>query len=128
MTIIENLKKLYSSVVRKPTTVREDVASVFRFKYSLFKELLAANTELLNIITDIEEKLQGRQLFGMSYIRSQTTRAVFYSFRMVKSLNVLSGNRYPELYKVLEKIHTQIREIVGQKKEHDAPALDHAFC
>ena len=116
MTIIENLKKLYSSVVRKPTTVREDVASVFRFKYSLFKELLAANTELLNIITDIEEKLQGRQLFGMSYIRSQTTRAVFYSFRMVKSLNVLSGNRYPELYKVLEKIHTQIREIVGQKK------------
>ena len=128
MTIIENLKKLYSSVVRKPTTVREDVASVFRFKYSLFKELLAANTELLNIITDIEEKLQGRQLFGMSYIRSQTTRAVFYSFRMVKSLNVLSGNRYPELYKVLEKIHTQIREIVGQKKEHDAPALIMPFA
>ena len=128
MTIIENLKKLYSSVVRKPTTVREDVASVFRFKYSLFKELLAANTELLNIITDIEEKLQGRQLFGMSYIRSQTTRAVFYSFRMVKSLNVLSGNRYPEFYKVLEKIHTQIREIVGQKKEHDAPALIMPFA
>jgi pyruvate, water dikinase len=123
MTIIENLKKLYSSLVRKERPVREDVASVFRFKYSLFKELLAANTELLNIITDIEEKLQGRQLFGMSYIRSQTTRGVFYSFRMVKSLNVLSGNRYPELYKVLEKIHNQIREIVGQKKEHDAPAL-----
>ena len=123
MTIIENLKKLYKSVVRQERSVREDVASVFRFKYSLFKELLAANSELLNIITDIEEKLQGRQLFGMSYIRSQTTRAVFYSFRMVKSLNVLSGNRYPELYQVPEKIHHQIREIVGQKKEHDAPAL-----
>jgi pyruvate, water dikinase len=128
VTIIENLKKLYQSVVGKPAAVREDVASVFRFKYSLFKELLAANTELLNIITDIEEKLQGRQLFGMSYIRSQTTRAVFYSFRMVKSLNVLSGHRYPELYQVLEKIHQQIREIAGQKKEHDAPALIMPFA
>ena len=128
MTIIENLKKLYSSIVGKDRVIREDIASVFRFKYSLFKELLAANSELLNIITDIEEKLQGRQLFGMSYIRSQTTRAVFYSFRMVKSLNVLSGNRYPELYQVLEKIHQQIREIVGQKKEHDAPALIMPFA
>jgi pyruvate, water dikinase len=128
VTIIENLKKLYQSVVRKPVVVREDVASLFRFKYSLFKELLAANTELLNIITDIEEKLQGRQLFGMSYIRSQTTRAVFYSFRMVKSLNVLSIHKYPDLYQVLEKIHQQIREIVGQKKELDAPALIMPFA
>ena len=128
MTIIDNLKKLYNSMVGKDRIVREEIASVFRFKYSLFKELLAANSELLNIITDIEEKLQGRQLFGMSYIRSQTTRAVFYSFRMVKSLNVLSGNRYPELYQVLEKIHQQIREIVGQKKELDAPALIMPFA
>lgn len=127
MTIIANLKKLYHSLVRKEHVVRTDVASVFRFKYSLFKELLAANTELLNIITDLEEKLLGRQLFGMSYIRSQTTRSVFYSFRMVKSLNVLSTNRYPELYDVLEKIHNQIREIVGQKREHDAPCLVMAF-
>ena len=115
-------------MTRQERVVREDVASVFRFKYSLFKELLAANSELLNIITDIEDKLQGRQLFGMSYIRSQTTRAVFYSFRMVKSLNVLSGNRYPELYQVLDKIHRQIREIVTQKKEHDAPALIMPFA
>ena len=128
MTIIENLKKLFKSMTRQERVVREDVASVFRFKYSLFKELLAANSELLNIITDIEDKLQGRQLFGMSYIRSQTTRAVFYSFRMVKSLNVLSGNRYPELYQVLDKIHRQIREIVTQKKEHDAPALIMPFA
>ena len=128
MTIIENLKKLCSSLVRKERPVREDVASLFRFKYSLFKELLAANTELLNIITDIEEKLQGRQLFGMSYIRSQTTRAVFYSFRMVKSLDVLSGRCYLDLYHVLEKIHNQIKEIVGQKKEHDAPALIMPFA
>ncbi len=117
MTIIENLKKLYSSVVRKPTTVNEDVASVFRFKYSLFKELLAANTELLNIITDIEEKLQGRQLFGMSYIRSQTTRAVFYSFRMVKSLNVLSGNRLSRVIQSFRKNpHARSGRSSGRKR------------
>ena len=37
-------------------------------------------------------------------------------------------NSYPELYQVLEKIHQQIREIVGQKKEHDAPALIMPFA
>ena len=128
MTIIENLKRLFGFLLRKDQSERRDLASLFRFKYSLFKELLAANTELLNVITDIEEKLQGRQLFGMSYIRSQTSRAVFYSFRMVKSLDVLSGRCYLDLYRVLEKIHNQIKEIVGQKRELDAPTLIMPFA
>ena len=78
------------------------VSRVFRFKYASFKDLLASNTELLNIVTDIEEKLRGQDVFGMSYIRSQATRAVFHTLRMVKSLDDLSGHRYPLLFDVLE--------------------------
>ncbi len=42
------------------------VSRVFKFKYACFKDLLASNTELLNIITDFEQKLRGQEVFGMS--------------------------------------------------------------
>ena len=121
-TILDNLKVLFRSLFRLEPP-EEDIGAVFRFKYGLFKELLTSNTQLLDIITDLEEKLQGHQLFGMSYVRSNATRAVFHAFRMVKSLDVLSGHRYPMLYPVLEGIHQKIKAELEQKKEIHAPAL-----
>lgn len=128
MTILENLKKLYRRLKGLPPEGAADAASVFRFKYSQFKELLDANSEILNIITDMEEKLKGDQLFGMAYIRSQATRAAFYAFRMIKSLNVLANNRYAELYQILENINRQIKEILAQEPEPQIPALILPLC
>ncbi len=93
------------------------VSRVFKFKYACFKDLLASNTELLNIITDLEQKLRGQEVFGMSYVRSQATRAVFHTLRMVKSLDDLSGHRYPMLFDTLEKINLAVKEELGKKKE-----------
>ncbi len=102
---------------------KEQIAEVFRFKYVLFKDLLDSNAQLLHIITDLEEKLQARQLFGMSYIRSQATRAAFHAFRMVKSLDVLSGHKYPVLYRVLDVINARIKSQLEQRKEMQLAAL-----
>jgi pyruvate,water dikinase len=101
---------------------REDVAAVFREKYGHFKELLASNTELLNIVTDVEEKLLGHQVFGMSYVRSQSARCVFHTMRMIQSLNALSKNRYAGLFPVLEGINSKIKEELEQRRE--APITD----
>ncbi|MGD0972053.1 MAG: PEP/pyruvate-binding domain-containing protein [Desulfobaccales bacterium] len=95
---------------------RDNVAAAFRFRYSCFKDLLDSNTQLLNIIADMEEKLQGRQIFGMFYVRSQAARAAFHAFRMIKNLDVLSGRVYAPLYEVLEKINSQIKESLGEEK------------
>ncbi len=121
-TILGNLKTIFRSLF-KLEPVEEDIGAVFRFKYGLFKELLTSNTQLLDIITDMEEKLRGHQLFGMSYVASNATRAVFHSFRMVKSLDVLSGHRFPMLYPVLEDIHQKIKTELEEKKQLTAPAL-----
>lgn len=96
---------------------RDEVAAAFRFRYSCFKDLLDSNTQLLNIIADLEEKLQGRQVFGMSYVRSQSARAAFHAFRMIKSLDVLSGHKYPMLYGVLDEINARLKEGLGARRE-----------
>ncbi len=96
---------------------------MFRFRYACFKDLLASNSELLNIITDLEEKLRGQEVFGMSYVRSQASRAVFHTLRMVKSLDDLSGHRYPLLFVRLEEINQTVQHEMGESKELDVMEL-----
>ena len=82
---------------RKKPVSKDHLSRVFRFKYASFKMLLDSNTEFLKILTDLEEKLQGRQLFGMSYVQTQSVRAVFHALRMVKNLDDLSTHHYPHV-------------------------------
>jgi pyruvate,water dikinase len=102
---------------RRGRPSRDDLAAAFRFRYACFKDLLDSNAQLLNLIADVEEKLSGRHVFGMSYVRSQAARAAFHAFRMIKSLDVLSGHKYPVLYGVLERINGDIKGRLGEKKE-----------
>lgn len=117
-TIIGNLKRLFMSAKNRHHFAaygKAELNTVFRFKYTLFKELLAANSELLGVLTDIEEKLRGEQIFGTSYIKGQVSRAMLQSFKMVKSLNVLSGNKYPVLYEVLGDINNKLHILLDEK-------------
>lgn len=119
-TIIGNIRSLLRNRKNRQAASlnsRAELNAVFRFKYTLFKELLAANTELLGIISDIEEKMKGEQIFGSSYIRTQVGRAVLQAFKMVKSLNVLSGNRYPALYDVLGKINESLSKLLEERND-----------
>ncbi len=101
---------------RKKKHSQEDLSEIFRAKYQHFKELLNSNAELSKIIAEIEDKLQGSEIFGMSFVRSQSARAVFHTFRMVKTLNELSKNKYPVLFSVLEDINTKIKEDLEARK------------
>lgn len=108
------LKKLFAK--KKKINVEES-ARLFRDKYSSFKELLASNSELLKIIADIEVKLEGRDIFGMAYIRSQSTRAMFHAIRMVKAFEGLAGKAYPVLNERLDGFRGQITEILDLRRE-----------
>lgn len=99
------------------TRTNDKISRVFRFKYSCFKDLLASNTEMLDIITDIEERLRGENIFGMSYVKTQATRSVFHTLRMVKSLDDLSGHHYPMLFKTLDDINNSINEELNRRQE-----------
>jgi pyruvate,water dikinase len=116
MGFLERMKRLLS---REPAEA-EDRSPSFQAKYISFKEILSANTEILNIITDLEETLLGRKVFGMSYIRSQAARAVFYAMRMIQGLNFISGQKYFQLLLSLGEIEKKIKAIVERPKEPTA--------
>jgi pyruvate,water dikinase len=101
----------------RPEAPRRDLKGLFQAKYEHFKQLLDSNAELSKIITDIEDKLGGQNIFGMAYIRSQSTRAVFYTLRMVMSLNTLSANRYQRLFEIVEQINGRIKACIESRRE-----------
>ena len=100
---------------QKPS--RDQAYDAFRFKYERFKELLDSNSELSKILVDMEDKLQGHRVFGMSYVRSQSARAIFHTMRMIQSLNAISQDRYPTLLKAVEEINLQIKGELDKRKE-----------
>lgn len=87
-----------------------EAPDAFRRRYALFQELLASNAENLDLIADVEEKLRGESLFGMSYVRSIAVRSMFHAHRMVKALQELSGGKYSALFQVLEGIREKLRK------------------
>jgi pyruvate,water dikinase len=108
------LQRLLASWRRRRSGRPADNAmmAVFKARYASFKELLQTNAELLQLISDIEEKLSGKDIFGMAYIRSQSSRCVFYTARMIQSLEALAGHPYPALGEALKRIRNQISRVL----------------
>lgn len=101
---------------KKQAPPAEVVRDRFRSQYARFREVLAANTELLAIISDMEEKLEGREVFGYAYLLGQATRTVFHAGRMVDSFNRLAGGAYPSLLEVMDEIGARIRVLVEERR------------
>lgn len=124
-TILENLRQMFKDIRGhrggdQPGNPSE-MNALFRFRYTLFKELLVANSELLTALSDMDEKLKGETVFGLSYINNQVNRSLKYAFQMVKCLNVMSGSKYRGLYAALEGINERIKAIVDERKVDQAP-------
>jgi len=102
-----------------PQERRKAAQSGFRIKYQAFQELLASNTELLTVIAEMETRLAGRDIFGLSYVRSSAGRVMFHALRMVKSFERLSGRPQP----VLAALLGAIRASLGARLDADKPDI-----
>ena len=88
---------------------RKELMAGFTVKYDNFKLLLESNTELLKIISDIEQKLRGQSAFGLPYIEAQSMRAFFHCGRMIHCIEQMSGRPYHLLKKALDDIQQVIK-------------------
>lgn len=100
----------------------EQAARSFSERYASFEDLLRSNSELSKIVADLELKLQGRQIFGVRYVRAQSSRAVHHTRRMVECLDDLDGRAKASLGPIVDRLEEQILDEIGRKSESLAQA------
>jgi len=99
------------------------IDGLFKDRYTNFKAILDANSELLRLLSSMDRMLEGRTLFGMAYVRSQGARSLFYAARMVRSYERLSGRVQPRLHETLEALRQKMGELLGEVG-HRPPVSD----
>ena len=62
------VRKLVGHDQWRPLVARPDTKAALRLSYLAFKDLITSNDELLELIADIEQKLEGGAPFDMRYV------------------------------------------------------------
>jgi len=88
----------------------DDQNTIFKTRYHSFRQLLAANNRTLELMTDIEEALQGNRPFGMSFIRSRCTAISTNVYRIIRNLCELNPLEYESLKPVFREIQHNVSE------------------
>ncbi len=86
----------------------QDPQVLLREKFQHFRSLLESNNQVLAIMADMEEKAAGDYLFDTAYLRTQVGRLGTQVATIIRELNQLTGQRYPELTRVHQEILTAI--------------------
>lgn len=99
----------------------------FQSRYHQFKLLLNANNRALEIMTELEQALEGTAAFGMKFIRSRTMGAYTRVYQMVKHLHALAPDKYQALSQRLEVIRQDLDGLLKPHCEtaHTGPFILH---
>jgi pyruvate,water dikinase len=93
--------------------------SVFHRKYASFKGLLLANNHALEIIADLEHTIYQDKPFTYMYAVSQTESLSVEVNSIVRELNTMSANRYPELADASQRISEKIFSELLRKRNFE---------
>ncbi|MDD5641487.1 MAG: PEP/pyruvate-binding domain-containing protein [Syntrophales bacterium] len=112
---IHKLKKWLTGKRRapeKPVSLAPPPALLER--YRRYKRLLAANSAILTMVTDLQVKMNEGFLFDMHYVRNACQRLGQEVEAMVAALAAMSGGRYQALEEARRLVEAKItRELAG---------------
>ncbi|MCX6543303.1 MAG: PEP-utilizing enzyme [Acidobacteria bacterium] len=95
--------------LRRPEEIDYDSRlAELRLRYFHFRDLLAANHDLLEVVAAMELRLQRRSVVTLRWIRAQVVTALTSAHRMVAALNAVSGRRYQALDLVLTRLEQRL--------------------
>jgi len=115
-TLFDHFKKFFIKKSSLTDGEVEQLRIAFKDRYHSFKLLLNANNKALEIMADMEQTLQGRDPFGMSFIRSSCTAVSVNVFSMIKNIDRLAQGKYAGLNTRFNDIQQKIDGLLSQKK------------
>ncbi|MBA4356142.1 MAG: pyruvate, water dikinase [Desulfovibrio sp.] len=103
---------------------QDELRTLFASRSQAFARLLEANNKALEIMSDLEEALRGRSIFGMSFVRASSTAVGVNVFKLVRALAELEPGRYDALFGRLSAIQAGIDEVLSRRAPaHDVPLV-----
>jgi len=94
----------------------------FRLLYERFREILALNDSVLEVIADIEDRLSRGRPFSLEVMGERVRRAAMDVFVMVKNLNLITEGRHEGLYEALRGLNREIEaELEADRAATEAP-------
>ncbi len=97
-------------------------ACPFPVLFERFQSILARNNEILEIMAEMGEKLSGDYVFDRQYIVNVCERLSDLVYHLIHDLNVLSGQKYLNLYAALDRIQNRLEAVLaGQPSYGEIP-------
>jgi pyruvate,water dikinase len=84
----------------------------FRALFERFQQILSSNNRTLEIMAEFEDKLSGEYIFDINYLLATTAELSEEVRRMISNLNVITDNRYPELFSRQHQIQNELKGII----------------
>ncbi len=113
--LFDHFKKFFKKKPKPTAADVEQLRIAFKERYHSFKLLLNANNKALEIMADMERALQGRQPFGMAFIRASCTAVSVNVFNMIKNIEKLAQDKYGELNGRFNHIQRKIDGLLSRK-------------
>ncbi len=88
---------------------REEALASFRALFERFRNLLDANNRVLGLIADMGDKLSGDYVFDTRYLEKTVEEIERLVQSIIDDLNVITGDRYPELREAFARIQKRVR-------------------
>lgn len=96
-----------------------DIAEL-RAVFKRFKQILSGNNTILELMSQMEDKLSGEYIFDINFLKKITRRISSEIYKVVYNLNYISGNKYQELFSQHTEIRNELEEILrGFSKRFD---------
>jgi pyruvate,water dikinase len=94
----------------------DQTAMLARFKlyHTEFRRLLSANNSFLETLTEFDPKIHSPGRMDRNYLKHKVVRALADVHNMIESLNTISEQRYPDLYKAFDRIAATLTEQIEE--------------
>jgi pyruvate,water dikinase len=85
-------------------------------KYNAFRQLLALNNAVLELMADMTEKLTGEYLFDRGYVDESVLTAAEKVRGIIENLDIIADDRYYVLYKNYYEISERIHKAMTKRE------------
>jgi pyruvate, water dikinase len=103
---------LFRKIGRLFSRSRTDSLTQFRELFDRFQQILVNNNRVLELISELEDKLGGEYIFDIKFLKDTADQLSEAVYIVCSSLNVIADNRYRDLFSRQATIQEELNSIL----------------